>query len=163
MAELTHLEEKLAEVIGLAMAAQATTEKVEKLLDGKRELAEQLRTMRQEAADAELRATEVAATLDGKKSAVLQKARETKKKASEMMRDYLDRGSDALDGFEFMTMAEAGEVGHWAVLGEMNRKAGNRELARLVREQLPVQKRHLKQVQDGALVLARDEDPDATS
>ena len=31
MAELTNLETKLGEVIGLAMAAQAATEKVEKL------------------------------------------------------------------------------------------------------------------------------------
>ena len=33
MAELTNLETKLGEVIGLAMAAQAATEKVEKLTD----------------------------------------------------------------------------------------------------------------------------------
>lgn len=162
MAELTHLEEKLAEVIGLAMAAQGTTEKVEKLLKGNEELARELRTMREEAARAERRATEVAGTLDGKKSAVMQKARETKKKATEMMRDYLAGSAEALDGYEFMTMAEAGEVGHWAVLGELNKKARNPEIARVVREQLPVQKRHLKQAQEGALVLARDEDPNAT-
>ena len=29
-----------------------------------------------------------------------------------MMSTYLDEDSDALDGFEFLTMAEAGEVGH---------------------------------------------------
>ena len=163
MAELTHLEEKLAEVIGLAMAAQGTTQKVEKLLKGNDELAAQLRAMREEAAEAEQRAAEIAAGIDGKKSAVLQKARETKKKATEMMRDYLDRGADALDGFEFMTMAEAGEVGHWAVLGAMSKSAGNRELAQLVRWQLPIQKRHLRQAQEAAVTLASAEDPNATS
>ena len=55
MAELTTLEEKLAEVLGLAQAA-------------------------------------------------------------EMMETYLGEDADGLDGFEFMTMAEAGEVSHWAVL-----------------------------------------------
>ena len=33
-----------------------------------------------------------------------------------MMSTYLDPDADALDGFEFLTMAEAAEVGHWAVL-----------------------------------------------
>ncbi len=42
MAELTVLEEKIAEVIGLAMAAQDATEKVEGLTDDE-ELAQQLR------------------------------------------------------------------------------------------------------------------------
>ena len=163
MAELTHLEEKLAEVIGLAMAAQGTTQQVSKLLKGKRELKEQLRSMRREAKEAERRAKDVASTLDGKKTAILEKARETKQKAAEMMDDYLGAEADALDGFEFMTMAEAGEVGHWGVLGELSKKAGNRELARLTREQLAIQKRHLKQAQEGALALARDADPNGTS
>ena len=32
-------------------------------------------------------------------------------------RTCLGGDSDGLDGFEFLTMAEAGEDGHWAVLG----------------------------------------------
>ena len=28
--------------------------------------------------------------------------------------------ADALDGFEFVTMAEAAEVGHWSVLRKLN-------------------------------------------
>jgi hypothetical protein len=118
--------------------------------------------MRDEAAEAEKRATEVAAGLDGKKSAILREARSVKKKAGDMMRDYLERGSDGLDGFEFLTMAEAGEVGHWTVLGTMSRKARSREIEALVRWQLPIQRRHLKQVQDGSVTLASEEDPEAT-
>jgi hypothetical protein len=34
-----------------------------------------------------------------------------------MMSTYLGDDADALDGFEFLTMAEAGEVGHWSVVG----------------------------------------------
>ena len=92
----------------------------------------------------------------------MKKARETRTKAQAMMKNYLERGSDALDGFEFLSMAEAGEVGHWAVLGEMNKKAGNREIRSLVSWQLPIQRRHLKDVQAGALTLAANEDPNAT-
>jgi hypothetical protein len=45
-----------------------------------------------------------------------------------MMRTYLGEDSDALDGFEFLIMAEAGEAGeagHWAILAKVNEKAGD--------------------------------------
>ena len=48
MAELNTLEEKLAEVLGLAQAAQGATEKVETLVDDD-EVASTLKRMRQEA------------------------------------------------------------------------------------------------------------------
>jgi hypothetical protein len=162
MAELTKLEEKLAEVIGLAMAAQGATERVEKLLVRNGTLGKQLRTMRKEAAEAEKRGTAVAATFSGKKGAILKEARSVKKKATTMMSDYLERGSDGLDGFEFLTMAEAGEVGHWAVLGELNKKARNAEIRELVRWQLPIQRGHLKTAQQACLTLAAAEDPNGT-
>jgi glycyl-tRNA synthetase beta subunit len=161
VAELTKLESKLAEVIGLAMAAQGATEKVEKLVTDRR-LSSRLKSMRKEAADAEKRGTAVASRLAGKKGAILKEARATKKKATSMMSDYLERNSDGLDGFEFLTMAEAGEVGHWAVLGELNKKARNAEIRELVRWQLPIQRQHLKDVQQGCLTLAGKEDPDET-
>jgi hypothetical protein len=164
MAELTMLEAKLAEVIGLAMAAQGATQKVEKLAkeEKQNELARRLATMRQEASEAEKRGTEVAGNFEGKKTAILEEARSVKKKATEMMGDYLERNSDALDGFEFLTMAEAGEVGHWAVLGELNKKARNAEIRQLVSWQLPIQQRHFKDTQAGLLTLAREEDPNET-
>jgi len=161
VAELTKVESKLAEVIGLAMASQGATEKVEKLgVD--QPLTRQLRAMRKEAADAEKRSTQVAAGFTGKKGAILKEARSVKKKANDMMSDYLERGSDGLDGFEFLTMAEAGEVGHWAVLGELNKKARHPEIRELVRWQLPIQRQHLKNAQQGCLALAAKEDPDET-
>jgi hypothetical protein len=164
MADLTMLEAKLAEVIGLAMAAQGATQKVEKLAKDEKqtELAGRLAAMRQEASEAEKRGTEVAGNFDGKKTAILEEARSVKKKATDMMGEYLERDSDALDGFEFLTMAEAGEVGHWAVLGELNKKARNAEIRQLVSWQLPIQKRHFKEAQEGLLVLARAEDPNET-
>jgi hypothetical protein len=161
MAELTKLEAKLAEVIGLAMAAQGATQKVEKLV-GDGALAVQLRTMREEAAEAEQRGTEVASGFSGKKSAILKEARSVKKKATDMMSDYLEKDSDGLDGFEFLTMAEAGEVGHWSVLGELNKKARHAEIRDLVRWQLPIQRQHFKTAQQACLVLAAGEDPNET-
>ena len=116
MAELTTLEEKLAEVTGLAMAAQGAGEKVSGLVDDD-DLRQTLDRMVMEAKETEARCTELAEELDGKKTAVLEKARETKQEATEMMRTYLGSDAEGLDGFEFLVMAEAGEVGHWEVAG----------------------------------------------
>jgi hypothetical protein len=158
MAELTHLEEKLAEVIGLAQAAQKATEKVEGMLDDE-ELATQLQRQREEAAETEQRGVELADARNGKKTAILDKAQETKSEATEMMSTYLGADSDALDGFEFLTMAEAGEVGHWEILGTMSEKAGESEVQELVSWALPIQERHFSEARSGGLTLAASEDP----
>jgi hypothetical protein len=164
MAELTHLEEKLAEVTGLAMAAKDSGAKVIKLTENEdRDLAQALQRMAKEAADTEERCVNVAATFEGKKTAILKKAREVKGKASDMMGTYLDRDAEALDGFEFLTMAEAAEVGHWSVLKTLNRKAGNGEVEQLVEWALPIQERHFQQVLEGSRALAAAEDPNETS
>jgi hypothetical protein len=162
MADLTTLEEKLAEVTGLAGAAQETTKKVEGLLaDDSGSLADVLREMREEAEETESRCIDLAGERDGKKTAILEKAQETKSEAVEMMRTYLGDDSDELDGFEFLIMAEAGEVGHWAILGKLNESAGEDGVRELVEWALPIQERHLSTVRDGSLELAADEDPDA--
>jgi hypothetical protein len=160
MAELTTLEEKPAEVTGLAAAAQDATKKVEGMLDGEdSELAQALRKMREEAEETERRCAEVAGERDGKKTAILDKAAETKKEAKEFMDIYLGEDSDGLDGFEFLTMTEAGEAGHWAILGNVNEKAGEAELRELVDWALPIQERHLEEMREGSLRLAAEEDP----
>ena len=158
MAELTTLEEKLAEVLGLAQAAQGATEKVEGLVDDE-EVAGVLARMREEAEETERRCTEIADARDGKKTAILEKAQETRSEATEMMSTYLGEDADGLDGFEFLTMAEAGEVGHWAVLGKLNEAAGEEQLSELVSWALPIQERHLSQTKDCSLKLAAEEDP----
>jgi hypothetical protein len=162
MAELTNLETKVAEVIGLAQAAQGATEKIEKLVDDD-ELRQQLRRMREEAVQTEQRTTEVVEGFDGKKTAILDKARETKQEATEMMQTYLGGDADGLDGFEFLTMAEAGEVGHWEVLGTMNERAANQQLGELVRWATPIQERHFAEARHGSQKLAAEEDPNETA
>jgi hypothetical protein len=158
MAELTTLEEKLAEVTGLAQAAQGATEKIEGLVEDEG-IAATLAKMREEAEETERRCTELIDGRDGKKTAILEKARETKGEATEMMQTYLGDDADGLDGFEFLTMAEAGEVGHWAVLGKLNEAAGEDEVGELVAWALPIQERHLDQAKEGSLTLAGEKDP----
>ncbi len=77
-----------------------------------------------------------------------------------MMSTYLGDDSDGLDGLEFMTMAEAGEVGHWEILGELSQRAGESELEELTGWALPIQERHLAEVRKGSLTLASQEDID---
>jgi hypothetical protein len=162
MADLTNIETKLGEVTGLAMAAQAATEKVSALAgkDKEMDLVAKLRQMHDEAAETEQRCTDLAGTFDGKKTAILEEARSTKAKGAEMMKTYLDSESDSLDGFEFLTMAEAGEVGHWSVLGAMSSTGDHPNVAHLVDWALPIQQRHLKEVMETSVTLAADEDPD---
>jgi hypothetical protein len=158
MAELTQLDTKIAEVIGLAQAAQGAIDKVSGLVEDD-ELKQQLEQVKQEAVETEERTTQVVEDLDGKKTAILEKARETKQEATEMMRTYLGSDADELDGFEFLTMAEAGEVGHWQILGTMNEKAGNQELQQVIEWVTPIQERHFQQALQGSLQIAAEEDP----
>jgi hypothetical protein len=158
VAELTTLEEKLAEVLGLAQAAQGATEKVEGMVDDDQIIAT-LKQMREEAEEAERRCTELADRRSGKKTAILDKAQETKGEATDMMSTYLGDESDGLDGFEFLTMAEAGEVGHWAVLGKLNESANESEIDELVEWALPIQERHFENAKEGSLKLAGQKDP----
>jgi len=165
MAELTNLEAKLGEVLGLARAAQTATEKVQKLAEAEQaeDLVKGLERMRQEAAETEERCLQVSSGFDGKKTAIEEEAREVKSKAAEMMKTYLDEKSDALDGFEFLTMAEAGEVGHWSVLQALSGRAGHAEVTELVEWALPIQERHFAAVMDASKTLAAHEDPDEVS
>ncbi len=162
MAELTNLEAKLGEVTGLAMAAQTATQRVITLArhEGESDLIEMLSRMHDEAAETERRCTDLAGTFDGKKTAILEEARQTKAKGAEMLKTYLDDDSDALDGVEFLTMAEAGEVGHWSVLDAMARPGTPAGVSDLVSWALPIQQRHFQDVMSASAELAKDEDPD---
>jgi hypothetical protein len=159
MAELTTLESKLGEVVGLAMAAQESTQKVLKLEDLDDQLKQRLQQMQEEAAEAERRGMRLVENFEGKKTAILEEARETKSKASNMLSTYIDRESDALDGFEFLTMAEAGEVGHWSILDTLNQRARDAAIGEYVQWGLPIQERHLQEVQQASSLLAAEKDP----
>ena len=161
MATLTKLESKLAEVLGLAMASQEAVGTVSDMLDDdEHELTATLEQMRAEARETQKRVTELAGTFDRKKTAILAAAKETKAEAVEMMETYLEGEDDALDGFEFLTMAEAGEVGHWLIVSKLNQKAGNPQVGTLADWAIAIQQRHFQDVLDAAVQLAGEEDPD---
>ena len=142
------------------MAAQDSAREVRGMLGSEHEaLAKKLTKAREEARETQRRCTALAASFKGKKTAILEKAREVKGEASEMREAYLGGEDDPLDGFEFLTMAEAGEVGHWAIVAKLNERAGHAELRKLTDWAQPIQQRHLQEVLDGSLKLAADEDP----
>jgi hypothetical protein len=163
MAELTNVESKIGEVTGLAMASQVATDKIKKLAqeDGATDFVAKLERIHAEAVETERRCTELASTFEGKKTAILEEARETKAKGAEMMKIYLDESSDALDGAEFLTMVEAGEVGHWAVLRELS--DGKPAVRELVEWASPIQQRHFQEASETSKKLAAEEDPDEAS
>jgi hypothetical protein len=156
MAELTPLDEKLAEVMGLAQAAQDTTAKVGKMVEDE-QISEMLDRMQDEARETEERCEAIVEELDGKKTAVQEKARETKQEAAAMRDDYLGDGGDALDGLEFMIMAEAGELGHVEIVGAMGAETGDQQIQQLVEWAQPIQQRHFEQTREAALELAKRE------
>jgi hypothetical protein len=155
MAELTELDEKIGEVYGLAQAAQGATDKVSKLVEND-EIVGVLQKMHDEAAETEQRCEQLAGELDGKKTAIQEKARETKQEAEQMMKDYLGEDADGLDGLEFLIMAEAGELGHVQIVGAMNEVTGEPKVQELFEWAQPIQQRHFEQTREAALTLARE-------
>jgi hypothetical protein len=156
MAELTPLDEKLGEVLGLAQAAQEATKTVAKLAEHD-EVRTRLEQMREEAEETERRTDALIDGLEGKKTAIREKGRETKSEAAEMMGIYLGEDSDELDGFEFLTMAEAGELGHWQIVREMSRRTGADDARSLAEWAIPIQERHEQLVRRTSLELAAEE------
>src|SRR5215212_7138516 len=156
MADLTPLEEKLGEVLGLAQAAQEATSKVAKM-EGAREFGQRLERMGQEAAETERRTGELVDAREGRKTAIHEKARGTKQEAGEMRETYLSGEEEALDGFEFLTMAEAGELGHWEIVQTMARTSGEDEAAELASWAVDIQRRHVEGVRQSCLELAQQE------
>lgn len=156
MADLTPLDEKLAEVLGLAQAAQAATDAVSKL-EGAGDFSEDLTMMRRQAQETERRTDRLVDTLEGRKTAIREKARETKSEATEMLQTYLGGEEEALDGFEFLSMAEAGELCHWEIVSEMAARVGEEEVRRLADWAVPVQRAHVETVRRAALELAAEE------
>jgi hypothetical protein len=160
MATLTKLESKLAEVLGLAMASQEAVDTVSDMLDDGHPLIATLAEMRLEARETQKRVTAVAGTFDRKKTAMLAAAKQTKAEAVEMMETYLEGEEHALDGFEFLTMAEAGEVGHWLIVSKLNQQAGNPDVRVLADWATAIQQRHFQDVLDASVQLAGEEGPD---
>jgi hypothetical protein len=156
MAELTPLDEKLGEVLGLAQAAQDATTTVAKLTEDDEHVG-RLDRMRDDAEETERRTQQLIDGLEGKKTKIQEKGRETKGEATEMMKTYLGDDADELDGFEFLTMAEAGELGHWEIVREMSRTTGENAALELADWAIPIQRRHTELVRESALEVAAED------
>jgi hypothetical protein len=156
MADLSPLDEKLGEVLGLAQAAQDATKKVSSL-EGAEDFEGDLQRMHVEASETERRTDGLVDALDGRKTAIRDKARETKSEATEMMKTYLGGEQEALDGFEFLSMAEAGELCHWEIVATMSDAVGEDRVHQLAGWAVDVQRRHVDTVRRASLALAREE------
>jgi hypothetical protein len=123
--------------------------------------AEQFKTalerMHTEAGETERRTDALVDTLEGKKTAIRDMARETKGEAVDMMKTYLGDEEEALDGFEFLSMAEAGELCHWEIVEKMAGTLGDAEVSALAKWAVPVQREHIAAVREASLTLATDE------
>jgi len=156
MAELTALDEKLAEVLGLAQAAQVATDTVRRMEDADA-FATDLERMREQAAETERRTDGLVDGLEGRKTAIRDKARETRSEATEMMKTYLGDETEALDGFEFLSMAEAGELCHWEIVEKMSETLGDDDVRELAGWAVGVQRQHIETVRRASLRLAAQE------
>jgi hypothetical protein len=156
MAELSPLDEKLGEVLGLAQAAQVVTKQV-RGMEGGDDFADHLDRMERDAADVEQRTDALVDGLEGRKTAIREKARETKGEATEMARTYLGDEEEALDGFEFLSMSEAGELCHWEIVERIASRTGEAAVSELAGTVLPVQRGHVETVREAYLKLADEE------
>ena len=160
MAELTPLDEKLGEVLGLAQAAQVATQKV-RTLEGADAFQGDLDRMREQASETERRTDELVDAREGRKTAIREKASDTKSEGADMMKIYLGGEEEALDGFEFLSMAEAGELCHWEIVAKMselaNESANESDVHELAQWAVEIQRRHVETVRDASLTLAAQE------
>lgn len=145
---LTPLQEKLGEVLGLALAAPVVVAKVEERVE-EAELRRGLAAMRREAEALRGRCAQIAAAWGGEtRWDVLSHAEYVQRKAGAMAHAWFKAATDAVQAYEFLAMGEAGELAATAALGAANR-GGEAAVAALVAWALPIQERHLQEALDG--------------
>jgi hypothetical protein len=64
---------------------------------------------------------------------------------------------EALDGFEFLSMAEAGELCHWEIVEKMSETIGDDDVHTLAGWAVGVQREHVETVRRASLALAVQE------
>jgi hypothetical protein len=140
---LTPLQEKLAEVLGLALAAPVVLAKVEQRADDP-----SLAEMREDAAEIQARCGAIAAAWGEQRWDALSHADLVQRKACELAAAWFKAATDAVQAYEFLAMAEAGELAATSALGALNR-GGEAEIEELVAFAWPVQERHLLAALEG--------------
>jgi hypothetical protein len=160
MAELSRLDDALGEAMGRARASRRATSAVGGAVTD-RDIAETLAAVRNESAEIARRIDAVVQTLDGRKTAIREHARDV----SRGMRGTaaaLGAGDDgALRGLEALAVDEAAELANLEVLCGLALAAADGPVSALVEWALPLQERHLADLRDAGLVLAAQVDPAA--
>ena len=156
---LTVLEEALAEAHGLAIAASATVDKVERrLLDrGQRRRLDELRL---DAAETRARGLDAERSF-GDEPAVeaLAHANTVSDRAADLAGAWFKSGTGPLRAWTFLAMGEAGEVAAWSALRLLAERNGR--LVELAEWGLKVQRRHLELALGGMELLAARLEPAA--
>lgn len=152
MGALTPLQEKLAEVHGLALAAPSVLARVEARVDDEA-LRVALRALEVDARDVQGRCARVAAGW-GEEAYwdVLAHAATVERKAGELAQAWFRAGTDAVQAYELLAMAETAELAATLALQALGE--GHGEVAELAAWALAVQERHLRAALDGCVRCA---------
>lgn len=149
MAELTLLEQSLADAWGLALAAAGVTELVEERTHDVTLLLA-LRRMRADAREAQARCHGVAARQPDEIADELRaRAQHAKNRASESALPWFRAGSGPVEAWIFLAMAEAGEVAAWSAVARLCRRQAGPGLRRLAGDAVALERRHLRWALDG--------------
>ena len=143
------MDKKLGELLDLERAAQKAVDDLVslKLLDsGEKDEAKEIQD---EANSHEEKLLEVVNHLANDEETkidiqtVNQTAKETEKKATQIMKTYLGENPDVSEGLEFLCLAKGGEVAHYEVLNVISKKFNNKKLRISVRSILRQERAHL--------------------
>ena len=155
---LTVLQQKLAEVHGLAMSATVVTHKVEARLEDEG-LIRELRAMREDAEETRARCLLVEKILPEEIfEEVRAHANSTHETGADLVGAWFKAGTDPLRAWTFLAMGEAAEVSMWSALAALAADAEEPNVAELVEWALPIQRRHLAVALDGSVALAAQAD-----
>ncbi len=156
---LTVLQEALAETQGLAIAASATVDRVERRTVD-RGLRRRLDELRLDAAEARARCLDAGRSFGDELAAeVLAHANTVSDRAADLAGTWFTAGTGPLAAWTFLVMGEAGEVASWSALRLLAEREGR--LVELAEWGLEVQRRHLELALEGVELLAERLEPAA--
>ena len=156
---LTVLQEALAEAHGLAIAASATVDRVERRTPA-HDLRRRLDELRLDAAEARARCLDAERSLGDELAAeVLARANTVSDRAADLAGAWFRAGTGPLAAWTFLAMGEAGEVAAWSSLRLLAEREGR--LVELAGWGLEVQRRHLDLALEGVALIAEQLEPAA--
>ncbi|HZQ82989.1 MAG TPA: hypothetical protein VFB25_13520 [Gaiellaceae bacterium] len=157
---LTVLQQKLAEAHGLAIAAAAVTRQVEERIELP-DLRDALAELRADAEETRARCLVVERKLPEELFDELRAhANSTHERAVDLVGAWFKAGTDPIQAWSFLAMAEAGEVAVWSAVTDLAVRGGMSDVAELAAWALPIQERHLSVALVGAPALARRFEPE---